>query len=111
MHPTFPGGAKDRRPLPKPNVAWVGNDTPPSQFTVEQVRGMTQNPIYAGVPPFPALLDDALWVGANINILNEVGPRQYLVNLLHILRETFSKVGDDDWEGYQIERKRDDGGD
>lgn len=97
MYPDLSDGSKNRTPLPKPTVEWVGNDVQPGQFTAEQVRGMTQNPIYAGVPPFPSLVDDATWVGANINILKEDGPRQYLVNLLHILRETFSRVGDDDW--------------
>ena len=46
-------------------------------------------PIYAGVGPFPRLVEDAAWVRACAKLIQEEGAEQFLVNLLHVLRECF----------------------
>jgi hypothetical protein len=50
------------------------------------MRGIMMLPFYAGMGPYPALVDDESWVRANLTVLKEDGPEQYLVNLLAVLR-------------------------
>jgi hypothetical protein len=59
------------------------------KITEESLRGMLINPIYAGLGPYPAIVDDATWIAANKILIERDGAEQYLVNLLHVLRETF----------------------
>jgi hypothetical protein len=60
------------------------------QFTEEEVRGVIANPIYAGVGPYPQQVPDEQWVRAAANAIREDGAEQFLVNLLHMLRQSFS---------------------
>jgi hypothetical protein len=79
--PESNGGSK---PLPAPNVV-VAN--PLDQPSPEAVKGILVNPIYTGIGPFPRLVEDATWVRACSKLIEEEGPEQFLVNLLHVLRE------------------------
>ena len=45
------------------------------------------NPIYAGVGPFPRLVQDDAWVRGCARMIEEEGSEQVLVNLLYVLRE------------------------
>ena len=63
--------------------------TPPDQLSPEAVKGILVNPIYTGVGPFPRLVEDAAWVRACARLIDEEGADQFLVNLLHVLRECF----------------------
>jgi hypothetical protein len=65
--------------------------TPPDQLSPEAVKGILVNPIYTGVGPFPRLVEDAAWVRACAKLIEEEGPQQFLVNLLHVLRECFQE--------------------
>ena len=51
------------------------------------VKGILVNPIYAGVGPFPRLVEDEAWVRACAKLIEEEGAEQFLVNMLHVLRE------------------------
>ncbi len=75
-------------PLPKPNARMKRSGSGP-QFTEEEVRGVIVNPIYAGVGPYPQLVPDEQWVRAAANAIREDGAEQFLVNLLHMLRQSF----------------------
>ena len=55
----------------------------------EAVKGILVNPIYAGVGPFPRLVEDAAWVRACAKLIQKEGAQQFLVNLLYVLRECF----------------------
>lgn len=80
--------------LPKPNVKFrTSNDE--SQYTVEDIRGIITNPVYAGVREYPRIISDELWVRTNVKMLKEVGTEQHLVNLLYVLRRTFGYYGED----------------
>ena len=57
----------------------------------EAVKGILVNPIYTGLGPFPRLVEDAAWVRACAKLIEEEGPDQFLVNLLHVLRECFQE--------------------
>jgi hypothetical protein len=55
---------------------------------------MIANPVYAGLGPFPPLVDDEQWVRAAVKAIEEDGAEQFLVNLLFVLRATFGEGGD-----------------
>lgn len=59
--------------------------------TIEEVRGMVCNPIYAGVGAYPALVSDETWVGAAKQAIKEDGEEQFLVNMLYVLRQSMSE--------------------
>jgi hypothetical protein len=61
---------------------------------VETVWELICNPVYAGFRPFPALISDEEWVAAAARMIERDGAEQFLVNLLHILRQTFANDGD-----------------
>jgi hypothetical protein len=70
--------------LPKPTVD--PSNASGGEWTAENVRVFFCNPIYAGVGPYPAMVDDETWVQAAAKSLREDGAEQWLVNMLHCLR-------------------------
>ncbi len=87
----WPEGNGGDKPLPAPNVIVAWSGTPPDQLSPEAVKGILVNPIYAGVGPFPRLVEDAAWVRACARLIEEEGPQQFLVNLLYALRLCFQE--------------------
>jgi hypothetical protein len=85
----WPESNGSNKPLPAPNVVVARAGTPPDQLSPEAVKGILVNPIYTGLGPFPRLVEDAAWVRACAKLIEEEGPQQFLVNLLHVLRECF----------------------
>jgi hypothetical protein len=82
--PKKPAGTP--KPLPKVNVEFAtGGEMP---MTPEKVRGLICNPIYAGVGPYPRLVDEATWVRAATRMIQEDGAEQFLVNMLYVLRKS-----------------------
>lgn len=76
----------NKTPLPKPNVEFAAaGDT--GEMSPEKLRAMFCNPVYAGIGPFPALVDDETWIRAAAKQIEEHGSEQFLVNLLCVLRE------------------------
>jgi hypothetical protein len=87
----WPEGNGSDKPLPAPNVVVARAGTPPEQLSPAAIKGILVNPIYTGVGPFPRLVEDAAWVRACAKLIKEEGPQQFLVNLLHVLRECFQE--------------------
>ncbi len=87
----WPESNGDNKPLPAPNVIVARAGTPPDQLSPEAIKGILVNPIYTGLGPFPRLVEDAVWVRACAKLIDEEGPQQFLVNLLHVLRECFQE--------------------
>jgi hypothetical protein len=56
------------------------------------VGGILCNPVYAGIPPFPAMVDDQTWINTGVKLAREIGLRQYLVNLLYELKKSMPSV-------------------
>jgi hypothetical protein len=79
-------------PLPAPNVVVARSGTPMRELSPEAIRGILVNPIYAGVGPFPPLVEDAACVRACAKLIEEEGSEQFLVNLLFVLRECLPKT-------------------
>ena len=83
----WPEGNGTESPLPAPNVVVAMSGTPLDELSPEAVRGILVNPIYAGVGPFPRLVQDDAWVRGCARMIEEEGAEQVLVNLLYVLRE------------------------
>ena len=79
--------------VPLPNVAYPGDrGWGEDAWTEEMVGGILCNPIYAGIPPFPAMIDDQTWIDAGVKLVEEIGLRQYLVNVLYELKKSLRSV-------------------
>jgi hypothetical protein len=85
----WPGDKGGNAPLPAPNVVVARAGARLDELPPEAVRGILVNPIYTGVGPYPRLVEDAAWVRACAKLIEEEGAQQFLVNLLHVLRECF----------------------
>ena len=73
--------------LPKPKARMKLGGSSMAELTEEEVRGMIANPIYAGIDPYPQLIPDEQWVRGAAKAIAEDGPEQFLVNVLHVLRQ------------------------
>lgn len=74
-------------PLPKPNVEFATADDT-GAMTPKKVRGMIANPVYAGVGPYPALIEEEEWVRSAAKMIKDEGAEQFLVNMLYVLRQS-----------------------
>ena len=92
----WPEGNGSQSPLPAPNVVVARSGTPVDELSPEAVKGILVNPIYAGVGPYPRLVQDDAWVRACARMIEEEGAEQVLVNLLYVLRECLSNESPDE---------------
>lgn len=74
--------------LPKPTVEMPGPGGPKNEA---QVRAILANPVYAGIGPYPMMVDDETWVRGAAKAISESGSEQWLVNMLFVLRQTLRK--------------------
>src|SRR6266705_1823965 len=88
--PPDPGTNGPKASLPQPNAKMKLSGSG-MEFTEEEVRGMIANPVYAGIGPFPQLVSDEQWVRAATKSIRVDGPEQFLVNLLHVLRQSLKE--------------------
>lgn len=92
----WPEDNENRAPLPAPNVVVARSGAPMHELTPEAIKGILVNPIYAGLGPFPPLVDDETWVRASARLIEEEGPEQFLVNLLYVLRECLPRDAEEE---------------
>ena len=78
--------------VPLPNVAHPGGHGWDEDWNEGMVGGILCNPVYAGIPPFDAVVDDETWIAAGIKMVEQVGLRQYLVNVLYELKKSMARV-------------------
>ena len=88
----FGGQNQNLPPLPKPTVTFAPEGT--NKFTAESVKGIICNPIYAGIPPYPALISDQEWIAAARRAIEEDGAEQFLVNMLTVLRASMAATNE-----------------
>ena len=96
LNSIWPESNGSNKPLPAPNVVVARSGTPPDQLSSEAVKGILVNPIYTGLGPFPRLVEDAAWVRACAKLMEKEEAQQFLVNLLHVLRECLPGATDQD---------------
>ena len=78
--------------VPMPDVAYPGDREWSDQWNEKMVGGIICNPVYAGIPPFPAMVDDKTWIAAGVKMVESVGLRQYLVNVLYELKKSMRSM-------------------
>ncbi len=78
--------------VPLPDVAYPGDRDWQDEWNEKMVGGIICNPVYAGIPPFPKMIDDKAWIAAGVKMVNNVGLRQYLVNVLYELKKSMQAV-------------------
>jgi len=79
--------------VPLPSVSCRGDrDWNDDGWNKEMVGGILCNPVYAGIPPFDAAVDEPTWIGAGVKMVENVGLRQYLVNVLYELKKSVNSV-------------------
>jgi hypothetical protein len=79
--------------VPLPNVSYQGDrDWNEDGWNEQMVGGIICNPVYAGIPPFPAAVDEQAWIAAGVQMVKNVGLRQYLVNVLYQLKRSINSV-------------------
>lgn len=84
----------NKTPLPKPNVEFAAaGDT--GDMTPQKVRGMIANPVYAGIGPYPAIIDEAEWIRSASKMIKDEGAEQFLVNMLYVLRKSLNATSGD----------------
>lgn len=61
-------------------------------WTPEMLRRKITNPVYAGMGPYPPLVDDEAWITANVRLIREEGAAATLRSVLARFREAFPTV-------------------
>ena len=78
--------------VPLPDVAYPGDRDWKDDWNEKMVGGILCNPIFAGIPPFEAAVDEPTWIAAGVRMVGNVGLRQYLVNVLYELKKAINSV-------------------
>lgn len=55
----------------------------------EDIEKMITNPVYCGIGPYPAIIDDETFVKAAARAIRELGPKRYIRRVLENLRKSF----------------------
>jgi hypothetical protein len=98
----------DELPEPSKDLV-VGTAMPEGSRTADAMALAMLDPIWAGVPPYNAVLSDKVWVHLNILLMEQLGPEQWLVNLLHLLRHTYGyhfDFDEDEVEEYDAKEEK-----
>ncbi len=79
--------------LPQPNVYYGQFNLKSNNGEMDDttLKGMICNPIFTGVTPYPRMVSDEAWVRAATQLIQDEGPEQFLVNMLHVLRQSLDE--------------------
>ena len=89
----YPQRKTAERDVPLPDVSYPGDrDWLENDWNEEMIGGMICNPVYAGIPPFPKMIDDPTWIRAGLRMVELKGLQQYLVNLLYELKKSIQNA-------------------
>ena len=93
---------EDSEPLPKPNVKMRSSDSA-EPWTAEEVKGVLLNPILTGIGKFSRTeKSDKEWVCDAARSIKEDGAKQFLVNMLYLLRYSFDPAAEEPGEDRDI---------
>ncbi|KKL92375.1 hypothetical protein LCGC14_1885320 [marine sediment metagenome] len=67
------------------------SDMKDGDWTGAQVLALVVNPVYAGVGPYPQIIDDGVWISAVAKQIERIGAHLILRVLLDSLRQTFEE--------------------
>ena len=74
-------------------LADAETSSPTGCWTPGLVKGIMLNPVYAGLGPFPPVINEETWVAVSLKTMEREGVKQTLVNILFLLKETFGWPG------------------
>jgi hypothetical protein len=84
--------SKSDHPLPRVNVEYIAAGDF-GDMTPEKIRAMICNPVYTGLGPYEAILDDEKWIRSAVRMIETEGTEQFLVNMLYVLRKSLGTGG------------------
>jgi len=64
-------------------------DSTDKKWTASDVEDVITNPVYAGVGPFPQIVDDATWLTTATKMIKKQGAHKFLSRMLTVLRTSF----------------------
>ena len=70
------------------------------RWTPDDVQEMLTNPAYAGVGPYPAIVEEEVWLKSNVRLIEEIGTRAVIESVLARFREVFPGLDAPDGEEY-----------
>jgi len=70
------------------------------RWTPDDVRKMLTNPVYTGVGPYPAIIEEETWLKSNVRLIEETGARDVIESILARFREVFPGLDVPDVEEY-----------
>lgn len=82
-----------RRSVKRVNIAWSESASEQLGWPQSTATARALPSLYVGFGLFPALVLDEQWLAAAVNAIKPEGAEQFLVNLLHVLRQTFAGGG------------------
>jgi len=59
------------------------------RWTPDDVRKMLTNPVYTGVGPYPAVIEEETWLKCNVRLIEETGTRDVVESILARFQEVF----------------------
>ncbi|RLC56547.1 MAG: hypothetical protein DRI80_16120 [Chloroflexota bacterium] len=71
-----------------------------TRWTPEVLKEMLTNPVYAGIGPYPAFIEEREWVEANVRLIEEEGAEPIIENILARFQEVFPLLPLPDTEPY-----------
>jgi hypothetical protein len=77
--------------IPIANVPYPGDaGWDPKRWTTDMICSMAASMTVVGIYPYPPMIDEILWLQTQVRRINEVGLQQHLVNMLYILKQSYS---------------------
>lgn len=64
----------------------------PDGWTPGRVAAILCNPIYAGVGPFPSMVNDATWIKSARVSIEQLGPELFFRIMLDSIRQSFNSL-------------------
>ena len=68
--------------------------------TPDDVQEMLTNPVYAGVGPYPAIVEEEVWLKSNVRLIEEIGTRAVIESVLARFLQVFPGLDVPDGEEY-----------
>jgi len=79
-----------KKKLSPPNVTYRQPGSP-GDMSASDTKGIICNPTSTGIGPYPKKLTDSAWIQAAVQLIDEEGAEQFLVNMLHMLRQSLAE--------------------
>lgn len=62
------------------------------QVSPQDVLDILANPIWVGIPPYPMLIDERIWIKAAVKLIKKEGAANFLRRMIRILRGSMEYI-------------------